>query len=143
MSTQPDRRRAELAKIHILAKQLKLDDSTYRTVLWTIARVDSAADLDEHGRGAVIDHLQSRLPGATSPRIRAPMDRVPILRKVYALLGERPAQYAMGILSHMYGKEAPERLEWASVPQLHKLVAALEYDRRRRAKGATAPEAGS
>lgn len=140
MRPSPDRRRAELAKIHILAKQLKLDDETYRAVLWTVARVDSAADLDGHGRAAVIDHLQSRLPGASAPRIRAPIDRVPILRKVYALLGHRPVQYAMGILQHMHGNAAPERLEWASVPQLRKLVAALEYDRRRRATAPTEPE---
>lgn len=140
MNAAADRRRAELAKIHILKKQLGLDDDTYRAVLWGVARVDSARDLDAHGRGAVIDQLQSRVPGAPPPRVRAPIDRTPIVRKVYALLGKRPVGYAMGILGQMYGRGAPERLEWASVPQLRKLVAALEYDRRRHAPAPVEPE---
>jgi len=42
-------RRAQLAKIHIAKKELGLDDETYRSMLWTIARVRSASDLDSHG----------------------------------------------------------------------------------------------
>lgn len=134
MNASPDRRRADLARIHILVKELRLDDETYRSVLWAVARVDSARDLDEHGRAAVIDQLQSRLPGAHVPRIRAPADRAKMIRKVYLQLGTRPVEYAMTILRTMYGQAAPERLEWASVLQLRKLIAALEYDRRRHEK---------
>lgn len=54
-------RRAELARIHIGAARLGLihagDDTLYRDMLWTIARVRSAKDLDAYGRGRVLDHL--------------------------------------------------------------------------------------
>jgi phage gp16-like protein len=137
MKPSADRRRAELAKIHILAKQLGLDDDAYRAVLWTVARVDSARDLDAHGRAAVLEQLQSRVPGGRGA-VRSSPDRAPLIRKINQLLGDRPAEYAMGILNHMYGRMTPERLEWASVHQLRKVIAALEYDRRRHA--APAPE---
>ena len=45
-----DQRRADLAKIHLAKKQLNLSDEAYRDLLWVIARVSSAADLDEFGR---------------------------------------------------------------------------------------------
>lgn len=51
-------RRRELAKIHIAAQQLGLDDGAYRAMLWTVARVSSAKDLDHGGRAAVLEHLK-------------------------------------------------------------------------------------
>ncbi|MBN8479499.1 MAG: regulatory protein GemA [Burkholderiales bacterium] len=48
----------ELAKIHIAKAQLGLDDDTYRAMLWTVARVRSAKDLDAGGREAVLLHLR-------------------------------------------------------------------------------------
>lgn len=130
-----DRRHAELGKIHIARKQLALDDDTYRDMLWTLARVRSAKDLDDAGRQAVLDHLKAR--GFKARRKRGPTpagDRSPLLNKVYALLGDRPVTYAEGILRHMYRDTAPARLEWATPEQLHKVVAALSYDKRRRAE---------
>lgn len=59
-------RRAELAQIHMGAAELGMDTadkneaSEYRSMLWTCARVHSAADLDFAGRRKVIDHLKSR-----------------------------------------------------------------------------------
>ncbi|MEW5833607.1 MAG: regulatory protein GemA [Pseudomonadota bacterium] len=50
-------RNGELAMIHIAAQQLGMDDSTYRDMLWTIARVRSAKDLDQAGRDQVLRHL--------------------------------------------------------------------------------------
>lgn len=48
----------ELAKIHIAKAQIPLDDETYRDMLWTVARVRSAKDLDAGGREAVLRHLK-------------------------------------------------------------------------------------
>ncbi len=130
-----DRRNADLAKIHLAKKQLGLDDDIYRDMLWTLARVRSAADLDDAGRQAVLDHLKAR--GFTARRKRGPTpagDRSPLLNKVFALLGDRPVTYAEGILRHMYRDAAPARLEWANPEQLRKVVAALSYDKRRRAE---------
>ena len=47
-------RNATLAKIHIAKKDLALDDDVYREILWTVARVRSARDLDAHGRERII-----------------------------------------------------------------------------------------
>jgi len=50
-------RNNHLAMIHIAAQQLGMDESTYRDMLWTVARVRSAKDLDAAGREAVLVHL--------------------------------------------------------------------------------------
>ncbi|HEY4145211.1 regulatory protein GemA [Pinirhizobacter sp.] len=50
-------RNGQLAMIHIAAQQVGMDDSTYRDMLWSIARVRSAKDLDLAGREAVLKHL--------------------------------------------------------------------------------------
>lgn len=56
-------RNAELGAIHTAARAHKLidgaDRSAYEAMLWTLARVKSAADLDEYGRRRVLDHLNS------------------------------------------------------------------------------------
>lgn len=57
-ASRPGRNR-DLAKIHIAAQQLGLDDSTYRDMLWSIGRVRSAGQLDAAGREAVLEHLRS------------------------------------------------------------------------------------
>lgn len=128
-----DRRRADLAKIHLAKKQLGLEDNAYRDLLWVVARVRSASDLDEFGRRKVLAHL--RKCGAkfhSKGRPKAGGDKAPLLRKVYAMLGDRPASYAEGILRRMFGEAAPAKLEWASPEQLRKVVAALNYDKRRK-----------
>jgi len=62
MSTS-DLRRRQLAAIHIGANELGLiddgDDCAYRDMLWTVARVRSAAKLDQAGRQRVLDHLRA------------------------------------------------------------------------------------
>lgn len=60
MATAPDIRKRELAHIHIAKQQLGMDDDTYRQMLWTVARVKSAGDLDWKGRKDVLDHLKSK-----------------------------------------------------------------------------------
>lgn len=125
----PDRR-AELAKIHVAKKQLGLDDETYRDMLWTVARVRSAADLDEAGRRKVLEHLtargfRTRRKGRSTPAA----DKGPLIGKIRALLGERPDAYADGMARRMFHVE---RFEWCTADQLRRIVAALNYDRRRR-----------
>jgi phage gp16-like protein len=58
--TTPDQRNRDLATIHIAVKQLGLDDGTYRDMLWTVARVRSAKELDFTGRMRVIAHLKAK-----------------------------------------------------------------------------------
>ena len=54
----PNRR--ELAKIHIAKKELKLDDDTYRGVLWDRYGKESAADLSERQAVDLIDHFRQK-----------------------------------------------------------------------------------
>ncbi|MCK5772015.1 phage protein GemA/Gp16 family protein [Algiphilus sp.] len=137
----PDRRK-QLARIHILKAQLGMDRDQYEAVLWTVARAHSSADLDAHGRGEVIQHMERRARdlGITATKKRKVRDRVgddraPMIGKVLKLLGEeRGEEYALGMLRQMYGHAAPARLEWASRDQLRALISALVVDARRRAK---------
>ncbi|MGC1400190.1 gp16 family protein [Candidatus Binatus sp.] len=54
------RRNAELAAIHVAVKQLGLDDSTYRALLFATTGHRSAAELDDGQRQQVIELLRSR-----------------------------------------------------------------------------------
>ena len=54
-----DRRRAELAKIHLAKKQLGLKDEEYRALLMSIGKVTSSKDLDYMGRQHLLIKLQA------------------------------------------------------------------------------------
>jgi phage gp16-like protein len=133
-------RNRELAAIHVAKKALGLDDGTYRDMLFTVARVRSAADLDHAGRSAVIEHLRKRgFTKAVRPaqahdhgkKPQVPADRQALVDKLEAQLAAaaRPWNYVRAMAKRMFHVD---QLEWATAEQLRKLVAALEYDRRRR-----------
>lgn len=135
MTPAPDRRRAELAQIHIAKKQLGLDDETYQQMLYTVARVMTASELDEHGRRRVIEHLRSRGFKNQQPKRSFPgrphnCDSNPLLRKIEALLtvGKKPWAYADALAQRMF---QVDRVAFCHDEQLHKLVSALAIDRRR------------
>jgi len=93
VSGTSERRRRQLAAIHIAAKQLGLDRETYEAMLWSIARAHSAAELDEAGRMRVLDHLRSR--GAASRRGvsgtrpgRATDGQLALIRRLWMCLAE-------------------------------------------------------
>ncbi len=132
----------ELALIHVARKELGLDDDLYRDMLWVVARVRSAGDLDQAGRRAVIDHLKRcgfrPSPGGRGrarPNEWAWVDRAAegkrkMLRKIIVLARSRGKAYVDGICRRMFGVE---RLEFADESQLHKIVSALTYDAKRHA----------
>lgn len=137
MAKPKDRRAAELGRIHILKKDLGLDEDQYRAMLWTVGRVESSRDLDSYGRQAVIDHLtaHARLAGKLRAAPQRPSgDKAKLTSKVRALLMDaqppRDDAYADGIARQMFGVE---RFTWCAPVQLRKLIAALEIDKRRRA----------
>ncbi len=140
--TPADYRRAELAKIHMAAKELGLDRDTYEDVLWTVARVRSAADLDSTGRFKVIAHFKAlgwkpkggrkwgRKPNVTG-------DKTALMGKLEALLADNklPWSYADGMSKRMF---KVDKVAWVSQPQLRKLVAALQISvNRKKAKAST------
>ncbi len=130
-----DNRTKELATIHMLKKKLGLSDENYRVLLEAQTGLTSAGDLEPHQRRAVIAEMQRQTGQKVwhKPRVTVPDDKLPMLKKVYALLDGRPIAYAEGILAQMFKSNAPTCLEWATHAQLHKLIAALEIDRRRNA----------
>jgi phage gp16-like protein len=44
--------------IHVAKKQLGMEDDAYRSLLWSIARVNSAGDLDWAGRKQLLEHMK-------------------------------------------------------------------------------------
>lgn len=134
-----------LAQIHIAKQQLGMDDDTYRAVLWAVARVKSAKDLDHAGRAAVLDHFRKcgwkpkppKKPFPGRPRNIDSELRGPQLKKIEALLADakRPWSYVDGMARRMFGVEG---VTFCHEDQLQRLIAALTYDQqRRRAKEAT------
>ena len=139
-----DDRRAEPAKIHIAAKQLGLDRDTYEAMLWTLARVRCAGELNAKGRRQVLEYLKSRgfKPAKKTVkrgvRPEVPADRAAQVANIEALLAGagRPRAYVDAMAKRMCHVDA---LRFCASEQLGKLIAALKYDRRRRAAQGNAP----
>lgn len=141
MKPSTNQRKAQLARIHILADELGLAREEYEAVLFAVARVRSAADLDWTSRQHVIAHLVERAKRHGKARgnpewgwvDRAAGDRRAMLRKVImcAAHGGYGKAYIDAMCARMFGIE---RLELVAPDQLHKLVAALVIDQKRRAR---------
>ncbi|MYE06690.1 MAG: regulatory protein GemA [Chloroflexi bacterium] len=141
MTEDPATRRAELAKIHIGAKQLLADEDAYRDMLEAVAGKRTARALDAAGRRKVLDHLRAcgavfRPARPKWPRVRPTAETAELLRKIDALCinhpgGRKPRNYAQGILQRMTRHPHRAPLEWATPEQLADVVRALMIDRRR------------
>ena len=144
-----DRRRRDIARIHILAKELRLTEDERRDVIFAIAQKRSCSDLDFTGLARVRAHLEQRAAAATGkrvppspgrPRNMYDRDRGPMLRKIEAMLLDagRPWNYAHAMAQRMFHVD---RIDFLTAYQLHALVSALAQDQKRRARAAaTAPE---
>jgi phage gp16-like protein len=131
-------RHRHLAMIHAAAKELSMQRDVYVALLQRVTGKSSAADLDDRERRKVMDELR-RLGAKRSVRpvtdgkpANVPADRVAMVAKVEALLADakRSWNYAHGLARRMF-KVA--RVEWCKPDQLHKLIAALSIDAKRRA----------
>ncbi|MFA7242045.1 MAG: regulatory protein GemA [Sulfuricellaceae bacterium] len=131
----PTPRNRELGLIHQLAKALGMAEDTRRTLYHTVTGKRSAADMDQHERERVIEHLKAKggsVPPKTRPTI--PKERLPLVKKIRALLinhptGRKPDSYADAIAQHMFGVD---RYTWLPPAQLQKIVQALTVDTQRR-----------
>lgn len=122
-----------MAKIHIGKKLLHMDDDVYRAMLWQVAKVKSAAELDAKGRQTVLQHMMmlgARFQTSKSKRTTPAKDKTALASKVKALLadGKYPDTYADSMAMRMFNIE---RWEWLPVEELHKLVGALSIHQRR------------
>ncbi len=140
-----DARRRELAAIHIAKAQLAMADDAYRSLLWSLARVTSARDLDSGGRKRVLDHMKAcgfktaYKQGKSSSWSwvdRAAEDRRPMLRKIImvAKTAGWSKRYVDGTCKNMF---QIERVELMAPDQLHALIAALMKQRVRNAAKAS------
>lgn len=134
-----------MAKIHIAATQLGMDEDTYREMLWNIAGVRTARDLDAAGRREVIKHLKACgwRPKRKTPYLGQPVnidskERGPQLRKIEALLAEagRPWKYADGVARKIC---KVDKVQWCTPDQLRKVIAALIYDAKRHGRSLGRP----
>lgn len=130
-------RRRDLAAIHVAKKQLAMEDDTYREMLWTIARVRSASDLDHAGRRRVLDHLR-----ACGFKRTRPLARDPQSRKVRALwlglkeLGALRDASEDALNSYVSRQTGAKALQWASSDQLSQVIESLKSWQRRVGRGA-------
>ena len=139
MSRAENLRKKELAAIHLGKKQLGLDDELYRDMLEDLTGKRSAGDMTQAERRKVLDEMRKDTGGKVykpSTRVKTEPGREPMLKKVYALLyaRDRPLSYGIATLKQMFGNDAPDNLAWANGEQLHKLIAALEYQKKREGK---------
>lgn len=134
MSARQANRRADLARIHCLAKELSLSRDEYESICFTITRSRSAGDLDHAGRAEFIHHLAARVGHMQNEWIqRAAPDRRPLLAKIVKLLNGRGLNYANGIARRMF---QVDRIEFCTPEHLRKIIAALAIDAKRKRKPA-------
>lgn len=141
-SSDPIKRRRELAKIHLGAKALGLEGDDYRAFLQRMGGVDSAALLDSAGRGAVLDEL--RRLGFRSARTSDPDQRPgePQERLAIALwrdldrLGVLDDPSDRGLRKFAAKLTGVDSMEWAAAPAMNKVIEALKAWRRREQQGA-------
>lgn len=128
-------RKRELAQIHVAKSQLGIDDDTYRAMLWTVAKVKSAADLDWAGRKKVIDHLKTkgfkikRGNKVVGTRPLASDDQSKMIRALWLELHEygyveNPAESALAtFVKRMTDVDA---LQWLNSMQASKVIEELK-----------------
>lgn len=122
-----DRRKTDLAKIHLLKKDAGLDDDAYRDMLERLTGQRSAGKLNGPERNKVLIHLSKHANKKHYPGRPNNLDKSPQLRKIEALLAEakRPWKYAHAMAEKMYHKK---RLEWCDGDELGGIIAALMKD---------------
>lgn len=123
-------RSIELAKIHMAATALNMiqkgDDSTYRDMLWSVARVRSAKDLDDQGRERVLAHLRACGWVDTRPFVRRRQTAKPqvgLIRHLWKALGdagqlENPAESGLrAFVKHQSTSYHPQKVGY-DAPEL-------------------------
>ena len=142
------KRSSLLAKVHIARKDLGLDEDTYRDMLRDVLGVSSAGDATDRQLGTLLGHLRGlgwqdkppRRPFPTPKEVTSPRHSpgcAALMDKIGAQLADakRPWSYATALSRRICKVDA---LEWCKAKDLKKIVAALDYDAKRRARRASA-----
>ncbi len=135
-----DKRRAELAKIHIAKKELGMSEDDYRAMLLQVGGKESAGDLSAAARRQVLDHLAA-LGGKSARRKTYPgrpknidggrHSRAEQLKKIEALLtvGKKPWSYGDALALRIC-KVA--KVAWVPDHDLYKIITALRKEGQRK-----------
>ncbi|MDQ5987995.1 MAG: hypothetical protein CSYNP_03748 [Syntrophus sp. SKADARSKE-3] len=126
----------EIQIIHIAKSQLMMNDEEYRKLLKSFG-VSTSKDLSTSQYGALLLKFQAEGFILTSKKkepygnyMNLPWDKKPLMKKIEALLAtmKLSGMYADGIAKHMFKIDS---VSWCTPVQLHKIVAALEYKKRK------------
>lgn len=128
-----DNRKSLLVRIHIGKKQLGLDDELYRDMLKQVTGKNSCAKMHISELYLVLERLKKsgfKAKGNIGKRPRPAKNKAALISKVEALLAdsELPWNYAHAMAQRMF---KVEKVDWLEAEQLHKLVAALNYQAKR------------
>ena len=128
-------RTRDLRRIHTGRRALNLEEDDYRALLERLTGKRSAADLNATERRKVIDEfyrLGFRPKNHRKPASSA-ANKARLINKIEALLADahRPWAYVDGMARKMFGLDA---ISFCDDDQLRRIVAALVYDQKRRAK---------
>ncbi|MGA0610522.1 gp16 family protein [Caldimonas sp. KR1-144] len=143
MSTVVDQegaRRADLAKIHLAKKDLGWDDDFYRSILWSVCRVKSSAELDFTGRKRLLEHMRRcgwKAKRGKSSRPMADDDQSKMIRGLWLELHE--LEYVTdsseaALASWIKRETRVEALQWLSPAQRQQTIEKLKRWRDRDAK---------
>lgn len=123
-----DTRTAQLAAIHVAKRDLGLDDEEYRDILFTVARVRSASDLDAAGRAMVLDHFRSR--GALGGKAQKRDYADPMLAKLRALWADLvaagKAHHPDALNAWVQRQTRVARPEWLNSKQMAMCIESLK-----------------
>ncbi|MDI3325597.1 regulatory protein GemA [Pontibacterium granulatum] len=133
---QQSKRKTAIQLIHIAKSQLALDETTYRQMLTSITGQNSCSKLALPQLQQVLDHLKSKgfktKTRRYGKRPNPTTNRTAMMGKVEALLadGNLHWNYAHAMAKRMF---QVEKVDWLEPDQLRKLIAALEYNAKRKA----------
>jgi phage gp16-like protein len=133
---ESDRRRAELAKIHVARKRLGLDEPTYRAIIARLCGGKlSAADLNQGERSALLDYFKSSgflEGGSYTKKLSDFDDREPQAKLIRALWADLEAfgvlhdasEKALMKFVRRVGKV--DRIEWLTPVQANACIEGLK-----------------
>jgi len=123
-------RRVDLAKIHLAKKDLGWDDEFYRSILWSVCRVKSSADLDFTGRKRLLEHMRRcGWRGQRGARPRADDDQSKMIRGLWLELHELEyvTDSSEAALANWIKRETRvEALQWLSTAQKRQTIEKLK-----------------
>jgi phage gp16-like protein len=128
MPARPANRNADLARIHMLKKDLAIDDDEYRALLQSVCGVKSSADLDFTGRAKFIAHLEMCKPRAHKSFGKLP----PRLAKLYSMWQQLHSAGAVNdkkysaLESWAKSQTGVEKLTWLNQAQLSQCIESLK-----------------